>query len=466
MSEINSVVQAFTQDTIYLPAGKIIDISGISASGVVYHMMNPSSEIAKTSRAIEGDMSVEIGPFSGVEKIVVTCASGQIVITEVAAELVKWSGSGATVLANGNKFQQFPSAFALPKWRAGVAKVRAGTASVRAVVAGSSTAAGHGAGTRPFGLTARLTQMLNSYFVPASSNSIFGGSFGSLATLTSYDSRISFGTGWVASTDDGPLGSFSFKMPPAAQGGNTTGLLQFTPTDQFNILDLYVRKSPGAGTISISVDGGTTQLASSGSGADEMAFIRIQGSIPLGNYTITIKATSLGTEGVEVYMIRPWNTLSRSVDVMQWAHTGGSQTNFLTDTKPWSAYNAMNRIAPELVMFIVASNVWTGNQSMRTFTKEMESLTKRVKETSDFILIGGIPTPPTTVALNVQQKYIDATQEIAAENGVLFIDNWRRFLAQLDQPNDQNGLKFDFGHLNGPGYADFATPIYRALTEV
>lgn len=380
-----------------------------------------------------------------------------------AEAVIDPAGNVLRVEAGNGNLVQFPGSLALPKWRAAVAKVRAGTATAKLAICGSSTAAGHGAGTRNLGLTARITQMLNSYYVPTTSGNITGGSFGSVATLTGYDSRITFGAGWEASTTDAPLGSFSFRNP--AGTGSTTGLLQFTPDDAFNIIDLYVKKTPGSGTLSISIDGGVTPLTTSGSGAEELAFVRVQG-LAVGKNTVTLRATSLGTEGVEVYMIRTYNTTSRTVDVLQWAHTGGTAQNFLNATKPWSAYNLMNRVAPDLAMFIVASNVWTGGQSMNTFRGQMQSWVDRLKETSDVMLVAGIPTPANEVSLATQQKYVEATQEIAANNGILFIDNWRRFIAQLDQPNNQNGMKFDSGHLNGPGYADFAMPIYKAITEV
>lgn len=367
-------------------------------------------------------------------------------------------GSFTGLQSPEGRIVQFPSRLALPKWRASVGKVRDGSATAKLAVIGSSTSAGQGAGTRPKGLVARLTQMLNTYYAPATSGGIFGGSFASTNTLATFDTRITFGAGWVASTTDNPLGSFAFK-----NSTDTTGLLQFTPMEPFNIVDVYVKKVPGSGTLTVSIDGGVTPLTTSGSGAEELAFVRVSG-IAVGTHTVSLRATALGTDGVEVYAIRTYNTTQRAIDVFQWAHSGGTAQNFLQTGKPWSAYNAINRYAPDLALFVVASNVWTGNQPLATFKAQMQSLISRLKETSDVGLIAGIPTLANDVPLAVQQQYVDATQELAVLNGLPFIDNWRRF-GSWEQAN-ANGLMFDGGHLNGPGYSDFATPIFKLLTEV
>lgn len=361
-----------------------------------------------------------------------------------------------------------PGRVQLPKWRAAVAKMRSGGAvTPKLAILGSSTVAGHGAGTRANSFVARLAQLLNANFAPATSGGLFGGSYSSLPTLTGFDSRVVAGTGWVATTapsNDSPLGSFSFKNT-----ANTTGLLQFTPTEPFNIIDVYVKKTANVGTISVSIDGGTTALASSGPGAggsaDELGFFRgVAGTV--GNHTVTLKATAQGTDGVEVYAIRTYSNQTRAIDVFQWAHSGGTAENFLANpgNKPWTAYNQMNRYAPDLALFVVASNVWTSAQPMDTFKNQMQSLISRLKETSDVGLISGIPTQASAVPLSTQQMYVDAAQELAAINRIPFLDNWRRF-GNWEQAND-NGLMFDAGHMNPAGHFDFAAPTAKMIAEL
>ena len=369
------------------------------------------------------------------------------------------SGNTTGLTASSGQLIQFPDKLALPYWRAALGKMRNGQQTARLAIIGSSTVTSHGAGTRDKGLIHRVTQMLNDYYAPASSGNIFGGGFGSIGTLTAFDDRITFGPGWVHNTTDAPLGAFSF-----LNNTDTTSLLQFTPDEPFDEAVIYYSRTTTSGNFTASIDGGVTPLVSSGNGTEALQAMIVPG-LSLGNHTLTIKPTSLGTGGVNIQAIRTSKSTSPAIEVFGWGQSGGTANNFIQTGKPWSSYNAISTYAPDMSLFVVASNVWTGGQTIGTFKSQMQTLISRLKEKGDVGIVAGIPTLAADVSLATQRTYIDAAQELAILNGLPFIDNWRRF-GSAEQASTR-GLMFDNSyHLNGAGYSDFAMPIFKLLTEM
>jgi lysophospholipase L1-like esterase len=351
------------------------------------------------------------------------------------------------------------NATALPYWRAAVARVRAGIGRAKLLVIGDSTTMGAGAGTGgntglagayPKSWVQDLSKLLSN-FVSSSSNSILSDQ-NSPQLYTSYDSRVSFGTGWAATTNT-TLGGNLFQYTTGA-----TGTLSFTPTASINTITIYYVQQSGAGTFNTNVDGGSSLGTTNAAGASFLTSVTY--TVTAGTHTVNIIGNNAGN--ISIVGVLTYNTATPAVDFIQAGYFGGLAVTFVGTTNVWSPQNVESYLAPDLTIIDLTINDSNNGTTLAAYQTNIQSIITTAKSTGDCILMVGPPSNSPQATNGTLASFVQVLYTLGATNNCLVVNTlyrWNSYAAT-------NPLMpyYDSNHPTAPGYYDLAQEVYEVLS--
>jgi lysophospholipase L1-like esterase len=374
-------------------------------------------------------------------------------------------GQGGTLLASGESGEFFNlSPQTLPHWRKAVANVRSGTGRARICVAGASQSNGTGAGTGGSQLSTnawskswpnQYTTMMNSYYVPMSSQSFFGYQNTTASTYPTYDPRVTLGANW--GQDVTSFGGFMFKYTTGAANNMT-----FTPVASFDTIIVYYVIGTGRGTFTWNVDGGsslgTVNCATGTNGAVATA----TATVSAGTHTINLIPGNNGN--ITIAGMITYLSTTPAVDVIQSGIGGATSATYAATTFPYSSASMLNFLAPDLTILFNNVNDYGVPTPISTFMTNTQTLITQAQLTGDIILGTEAPSNTTNSTNGIADNYTTALKQLAITNNCPLLDLRSRWVSYAVTNPIMAYAAGDPAHPTAVGYADWAAMVATATS--
>lgn len=360
-------------------------------------------------------------------------------------------------------------ALKLPKWRAALAKVRNGQANAKLLCLGDSTTLGSGstgvAGYPASGylknVPSKLSAALNAVGISANVNGVFGsGNIGTLAQYVTFDPRWSGPSSWAGFSLTDGLGLYAWR------NNSATTTLSFTPTVDVDTFEIYCSKTPTATGVDLSVNAGAATNYDLYSATFSTVVLTITEA--LGSNTLNITRTTSGTNAAGstwVLGVRAYNSAAKQVEVIQSGCSGLKVGDNVLKTNPWNARVMIETyLQPDLTLICLGINDWVAQTNLTTWKTNLNNLIASAKVTGDVIIATPVPSADSVRLASIQQQYVDAIVDLAASNGIQYVDLWRRFGSH--SAADTLGFFTDTSHPTGAGYQDCVSALMLAVNSV
>nr|WP_315253177.1 SGNH/GDSL hydrolase family protein [uncultured Duganella sp.] len=459
-------LQMEEQATCELPEGQVLKIIG--GAGAVGEATRAGSVDKWT---IGAGALPPIGPFSGTQKILITCAAGSIdaVVGDAVLGTAQALASAPLVffdaLGTPTPIVRAVRPILYPMTRKALAGVRnkRGAGGIHAMV-GDSTERGRGAlnagnyvGARPYSRPSQLAQFLTAMGINAKDNSFFGnGVFpATQADYNNYDTRFS-GSGFT------PSGANC--MGGTAWQANSAAIMTCSPTDALTTYDIFYIDVNACATWSWDFGGAATNVVGTGTSSGiggKMKKVTV--SVPAGPATtpLNIKWVS-GT----VYV---FGLLGRNLNTPEWSvvNLGGdgwAATNWAGSTFPdYSTTLSIKLLAPVLTTFRMGINDWQANKDVATFQAKMQIGIDAAKVSGEVILEASPYAKLTGGATQASMDaFITAMRELAFENNCDFYDHSKRWGGQAAYAA-MGWYDPDDTHIKADGLTDLAVALGTPL---
>jgi lysophospholipase L1-like esterase len=374
-----------------------------------------------------------------------------------SANPIGLADTNGPLLPSVNRLTQFQ----LKKWRAALANMLNGAANAKIAFVGDSTTAGffasgsQYANNRPLTVANRIAALLNGRGITATVGNTFGSSLniGTIATFATYDTRWSFGAGWVCNSLTGIVGQEALTHSSA-----NTNSADFTPVAAFDTIDMWTVTNPAYQDFTIAVDGGGALATVDASQA--LSILKTTVTTTDATHTINIAKTAANAALTHILGIDTYRSAAKSVQCWQMGMGGATSAIWGTTTSSvWLAPNLLATYAPDLTVICVGINDWIAGVTSATFQTNMQVLITKALSTGSVILV----TPPPT-----QIGYSSATQlnmdviraaifTLAQTNNVPVLDIFGRFVSYTDA--NTYGMYGDGAHPDKTGYQDWANAL-------
>lgn len=363
------------------------------------------------------------------------------------AELLQ-AGVAADHILN---FSGAPLARALPKTRAGLAGVKAGLGPLRIGFGpADSTTLGVGA-TQATGLVAQAASQLKASGLPVTTASVWGdGSLGQ-SGFTSFDARVSMGSGW----------GFSF----VALGGNqfnnttTTNALTFAPVEAIKSVDVWYVNAGGSFTAQI---GATSQTVTPTSAFTLSKVTLVASSETVQSVTITRVSGNIIIFGLDAYASAP------AIRLWNWGQSGSATATWLAGNSAWNFMGAAaSTVSPDLIGIDLGINDGLNSVSAATFGTNLQSLvSEAVASGADVLLCVPVPTATGSISAAAQLAIAAQIIAVAAANRLVVVHQAQRW-GSFAISNGLGLYSDSITHPNATGYAEKAAGgIVRLLRSL
>lgn len=345
----------------------------------------------------------------------------------------------------------------LAAWQAGQAAVAAGTRNAKMLCIGTSITVGTGSEGDPHinvldnGWPAQLFGLL-----PRAnwSTNMVNNEHGPIDQIAQCDSRLGIDlAAWFI--NDQCLGGQIFST-------NAPGKFSFTPTEQFDTIEIDHPRvpDPSAGVISVAIDGGSVLATGDCHNAGGNVLGQIITTVSLGFHTIEIQLFSGSAGGFT--RITAYNSASKRVLIMNAGRVGTRVADWQGTLVPWYTIPRITSHASDLMTLMVNTNDWIPQTDIPTLMSQCQTiLNAQFAGGGSAIIMTDTPTNPTVVSDAIQRVYCDAFRALAIANGIPFIDTWA-LLGGWNLMNSRSQT-FDNFHPNGAGYALVAGWVNQAL---
>lgn len=262
-------------------------------------------------------------------------------------------------------------------WSKALGRVRRNEGRAVVALRMDSTGVGYGTGTgsfgltgaRPFGMPQQLANALSSMGLPASADSWFGShGLSSIALITGYDTRLTFGAGWSLSTQNS-LGGV------ALENVSGTDLMTLAPVGPFGTVNIYYACETGYGDFDILIDGvkaGAT-VAMAGSGVLGTA----TRTVTHGVHTISLQRTGTGGR-LQVLGIDPYRTDISVVSILDTPWSGSRTNSWMETSKFYSNGSILQTyIKPDLTITNLGINDRSTSNSAATYSSNIGTILDR-----------------------------------------------------------------------------------------
>lgn len=315
-------------------------------------------------------------------------------------------------------------------------------------------ATGGGATQYQVGWPAQLATRLQSRSARASAQNVFGAGSSLWTDLLARDNRVT-GTGsWSQTATPGPGGN--------AVGASAAGSMTFTPLGNVTTFDIYWRDGAAGRNFTYAVDGGaTTQVNSTGTTQPAKTTV----TVALGAHSITLSwilgaVTILGVDAYDAtggVPLRVWN----------FGISGATSTQVADNTDPQGGRRTFYTYANADLAIIEGGVINDWRQSVPVATSKANLTTlvqvqKAVKgNTGKVLLLTPVFDNDMSGNGSIQEQYVTAMKEVAAEQNVPILDVRPTFQSWA-YANSQ-GWMSDSVHPTQAGYARIAALVDAAI---
>lgn len=343
------------------------------------------------------------------------------------------------------------------RWR----RVKAGGLDGIVLNIGDSTTRGQAGGTAPASTKAgehagsypvKLKAMLGVAGLPVSQANFCGGGAYTVAQLPVADPRILMPADWTMNVPS--IGGTSLAAPSPV-----TSALEFTPTEQFDRIDLYYIGAGASGTVAVSVDGGAALDTFATTNATPGLYKRTI-NCTLGTHTLKVARTTGGTVYVVAAILR--NSTTPTIQIINAGWQGTRAVHWGVATDPWSAVNAIQVIDPDLTLINIGINDVGNATSMTSYMADMTATIAAARAGGgDAVLVKFVEADNSSRPLATQRLYWDALKSLADTLDCPLVMVADRIGPWANASAD--GFMYDALHPTAAGYADFARLIANAL---
>lgn len=373
---------------------------------------------------------------------------GDFAISSMAAAMVR-NGVGAQSLMG-----TVPPL--LLKFRRALKRQENGGAFVRFALVGDSTTAGAISGAvssdnRPLCWGARLAALLTEGGMPACMTNAIGnaqGATGGGIAFNNWDSRLSSTGAFAVASSNQMAGGLSTSTPGSA------GSVSFTPGVSSDTVDLYFYDQTGS--FNVNVDGGATIQTVALTNTSLPRKVTV--TYPAGVHTINVVWVS-GTFnflGFDAY-----TAASPQVHLLNLGSGGATATTLSANATAFDPIRWYRFFAPDLSIISLGINDWIAGTALSTYTTNLQTIITACLLSGDVILMTPFPSQISQATLANQALYVAAVRALAAQNGLLLIDE-NANLISWDAMNARS-LTSDVNHPNGAGHAVIARDIKNAV---
>lgn len=337
-------------------------------------------------------------------------------------------------------------------------------ASHRVVPLADSQAAGVGTGTgstgmigaRPLSWPSVLSAQLVSAGYLSTANSIAEAA-NTGDTINLYDSRISPG-----SFNDVGSGNNLGGYPHIYGSGTTPFTASFNAIDTFEVFT--TRTSAGAGTLSMSIDGGAATTVDSNGAA---AHVKTTLTAAKGNHTVSI-ARATGTPFIQTVI--GYDSTAKDARILNMAARGWTTNSFLTADTPFRVFNAVRDILGpgDLSLISLGGNDRrTGGilNTVPTYQANLRSIISNVLSAgASCALVVQMPTATSQDGSFTHAQMAAAMEAVAAEFGILC---WRPdVVLGTWEAGNAAGITFDTLHWKAPASQTYATYLQPRVASL
>lgn len=346
---------------------------------------------------------------------------------------------------------------AWPAWSAALAAVMAGTGSARILVRGNSntTASESEAGTsvdaRKNSWPVKLAELLVANGIPAAADTFFGPpGYATIADINAYDPRLNIASSWEIEARTA-LG------PRCLRQRTDTGAFVFTPTGEFDAVDIYTLPLSGTPSIAVTIDGaamGNIAIAA-GTTIQKTTF---------SGFTKKVQAISFARNSGDcrVVGIHCYQTGVARVEILHNGYAGATFGSFSDTANAYSTGNCISVLDPDLLITDLGTNDWNASTNTTTFGNQVQTHITGGKVTGDVLIVGPIPSDPATRAsIAAQAIYRDILAQKAAANACRFLDFTARWVSWA--AGNALGYYASDIHATTLGQADKAQAVYDKI---
>lgn len=297
---------------------------------------------------------------------------------------------------------------------------------------------------------------------PAHADSFVGDSNAAdSTTFPSYDSRITFGSGWISATSDNPTGG-GYVLE---QGSATTSSLGFAPSGTFDTLTVWYEKFSGSPQYTVNVDGGSSlgTLAANATAAIGTA------TFPVSRSTHTINVVSNGTAAGRIFGIEAWDSTSTSIQIIGAGADGWRTDQWIQNhSNPWDPLAFVEFLAPDLTLICLGKNEQQQGISQATFQTNLTTLVQGLQSAGSPVVILSPPLSSSGafgMSEAAQLAYETNMSAVASATGATFYSltqsraNWGSFSAA----NTAGFMSTDGVHCTTAGYLDVAKALITVV---
>lgn len=383
----------------------------------------------------------------------------EVLFPTFAADPYALNGDVTALMVPNGPSIGIPQGAGLKKWRRAEAERRDGVRNSRLAFLGDSTTRGFGSGGAGFtganglakNFVTKLANLLNQYKAPASAHSIFG--CGHSSPYSVFDTRVNLGAGWTGTPIGSAIGNWVFA------NSTNNNPMTFTPDGTVDTFKIWFAKNTTLATFDASIDGGAVTQGV-GAGARDVGSVTLTAA-SVGTRTLSIARAAGTTGSCYIIGIEAYDSTRKQIEVFNWGWSGARIENFVVTTNPWDVLSVIPTYAPDLTCLMMTINDANNFTDLAAYKANMQKVIDACKITGDVILMSGVPSAVGVSTLANQQKYVDAVRDLADTNGLMFIDNWRRF-GNYESMNTL-GFYTDTIHPSSVGYSDLATSVYSTL---
>lgn len=294
--------------------------------------------------------------------------------------------------------------------------------------------------------------------VVASNASWFGdaNAAGDGKTLPQYDSRVTMGSGWVATTNNTTVGHYA----QSQQSGLTT-TLGFTPGVEFDRIRVYYAEWSGSPEYTVNIGGST------------IATLNMDRAGAIAGTTYEDITCTLGTNPVNIVATGDWGSINgcyvykssvKQVTVINGGWWGVYSGDYAADANGWQPIDTIGVIAPDLSIVNVSGNDAMSGTAEATLKANLRIIIDACKATGSVLVTSYPPVNPTIVSEAIQQTYNGYVHDVALEKEVAYLDFWTRPNWTSYAAANAAGFKDADGiHNTGTGYADLAQALWELV---
>lgn len=369
----------------------------------------------------------------------------------------------------------------LSRWKAARARVTGATGQARLAFIGGSSTQGLGAnsansgtnGSKENAYPAVVARTLQSQGINARSDGIFGDNNATDAgawAMALYDPRNTFGGNWNRAQNNEAIAGNPIYNGPTTPDTATWALAVAV---SFDTIEIFYSIYSGGGQFTVNVDGGAA-LTNTVTGLAYVATTGTAGfgvarfTVARGTHTINIQRNGTGGQA-RIVKLETYDSTLPAVLVGNCGSSGAATANILnttstTATKLQMLFSDANAWKPDLSYILLGNNDAINSVTVPTFKTNMRTIIDAALTTGDVILGTQMPMASSVIALTTQAQFRQAVVDLAAEYGLLCMDNAAIVGSYID--GVALGKTYDTIHYNKLAHFDQGSALGRLLARV